>query len=39
MTTPGAPTALPRQRVAVAATFLVQGLLFISLTTRLPQIQ
>lgn len=31
--------ALPRHRAAVAAAFAVQGLLFISLTTRLPRFQ
>jgi len=39
--TTAAPTAagLPRHRAAVAAAFAVQGLLFISLTTRLPRFQ
>ncbi|WP_231263358.1 MFS transporter [Nocardioides alpinus] len=32
-------TDLPRARLAIAAAFLVQGLVFISLTTRLPRIQ
>ncbi|PKH38911.1 Fucose permease [Nocardioides alpinus] len=34
-----AMTDLPRARLAIAAAFLVQGLVFISLTTRLPRIQ
>ncbi|NYG06311.1 Na+/melibiose symporter-like transporter [Phycicoccus badiiscoriae] len=36
---PQAATALSRHRAAVAAAFAVQGLLFISLTTRLPRFQ
>ncbi|KRF26967.1 MFS transporter [Phycicoccus sp. Soil803] len=41
MATTAAPTAagLARHRAAVAAAFAVQGLLFISLTTRLPRFQ
>ncbi|MDF8264380.1 MFS transporter [Luteipulveratus flavus] len=38
MSTPNA-SHWPRQRVAIALAFLSQGLVFISLTTRLPRIQ
>ncbi len=38
-TTSGPPTSLARRRAAVAATFFAQGLLFISLTTHLPQVR